>query len=442
MNLLTLSLSYIRQRKLSTLLNVLLLGLGIATIVVLLLFSRQMEDNLTRNGRNIDLVIGAKGSPLQLILSSIYQLDVPTGNIALKDARKIVSHPAVRQAIPLAMGDSYAGYRIIGCTAEYLQQYSAELQDGKIWQSPLQVIIGSAVAAEKGIKTGDRLISVHGMGEGGHAHGDQSLEVTGILAPSQSVLDRLILTSIQTVWAVHAPPEAASENEHADHDEDKQEEGEDREHHAESDDDHLDAGDSFPAFGRKSSFRISQKDSGNQLTAILVRFSSPIAAVTFPRLVNGQTSLQAASPAVETTRLYSLLGVGLDAIRAFAFILIAAAALSIFVALYNALRERRYDLAVMRSLGASRMKLLQHILLEGLLLSGFGVVVGLVLGHLATDILGSWFTQTQQMSISGKMFDQRELWLVAAALGIGIVAALLPAVQAYRTDISRTLAEG
>ena len=106
MNLATVSLSYLRARALNTTLNVLLLALGIATITLLLLATSQLEERMQRDARGIDLVVGAKGSPMQIILSSIYQLDVPTGNVSWKQAQELARHRAVKKMIPLALADN------------------------------------------------------------------------------------------------------------------------------------------------------------------------------------------------------------------------------------------------------------------------------------------------------------------------------------------------
>ncbi|MCH8503501.1 MAG: FtsX-like permease family protein [Ectothiorhodospiraceae bacterium] len=142
---------------------------------------------------------------------------------------------------------------------------------------------------------------------------------------------------------------------------------------------------------------------------------------------------------METTRLLQLLGVGLDALRAFGWLLIAAAGLGVFIALYNTLQQRRYDLALMRTLGASRWKLVGHVLLEGLLLAGLGALLGIAAGHVAAELLGNAFRQTQQLELTGWIFYPQELWLMLLALAVGALAALIPAIQAYRTDIAQTL---
>lgn len=425
MNLTKLTLSYIRRRKLNTLLNTLLLALGIATIVVLLLFGQQFESSMTRNARGIDAVVGAKGSPMQLILSGIYHLDVPTGNIPMTEAKAIAQHRAVKQAIPLALGDSYLGYRIVGTEHSYVEHYEAGIAEGGLWQQELEVTVGAAVAREQKLAVGDEIVSSHGLGSRGDDHGDHPLRITGILAPSGTVLDRLILTSIETVWHVHGQyaGEAEAHTEAASHD------------------DHADDGAGALNGQRNASPWWERAPDDSDITALLIAYSSPMAAAMFPRFINTQTPLQAASPAFETARLFSLLGVGVDAVRAFGLILIVAAALGLFIALYNALKERRYDLAIMRTLGASRAKLLWHVLLEGLVLAFLGTALGIALGHTATSLLGSWLRQAQQLDLTGWSWAPGEGWILLLAVAIGVIAAIIPAIQAYRTDIARILAE-
>lgn len=406
MNLVTLSLSYIRTQRLTTFLNLMLLALGMATIVILLLFSAQVQERLARDAKGIDLVVGAKGSPVQLILSSIYHMDVPVGNIALADARRLMQNPAVKMAIPLALGDSYRGFRIVGTTVAYPEHYRARPLQGRLWQQPMEAVVGAVVARKLGLKTGDTFAGSHGIATAGEMHAGTLYKVVGTLAPTATVLDRLILTGVESVWVVHEQHAPAS-------------------------------GTAMPGIGSKE-----KADADEEITALLIQYRSPLAAALLPRMINSQTVLQAASPAFETVRLLRLLGVGIDALRAFGLLLIFTAGLGVFIALYNALKERRYDLAIMRTLGASKAKLLWHILSEGLLLVVLGTAAGFVLGHFGAEALGAWLRRTQQMELSGLVWVPAELWLIGLALGVGALAAIVPAIQAYRADIAGTLAKG
>ena len=448
MSLLGLSLAYIRARALNAALNLLLLALGVGTIVLLLLFSAQLEDRLTRDARGIDLVIGAKGSPLQLILSSIYHVDFPTGNIPLAEAERWAAHPMVAEAIPLALGDSLAGFRIVGTEPAYARHYGAEPSDGRLWREPFEATLGATVAARTGLAVGDSFVGSHGLAPGGPEHGEHAYRVVGVLAPSASVVDRVVLTPVESVWLTHGiephPHEGAEDEEappadregHVDEHGDEPADEHPDEH---ADDEHADEHEQVEALAPGAT---ASRGRGRppEMTSLLVRYRSPVAAVQLPMLVNRQSALQAASPALESARLLSLVGVGMDTLRGFGLLLIATAGLSVFIALSNAMQERRYDLAVMRTLGASQRQLLTQPLLEGLLLAGAGALLGILLGHTVAEVAGRLVPEAQNMGLSGRRWLAAELYVLLLALVVGLVAALLPAIQAYRTDIAAVLA--
>jgi len=420
MNLLTLSSAYLRYNILNTLLNLLLLTLGMGTIVTLLLVSQQLEDRLLRDSRGIDLVVGAKGSPLQLILSNIYHADVPTGNIPFEHVQKLMAHKMIKTAIPLALGDNYHGYRIVGTTSAYPLHYKATLAQGRFWKKTLEVTLGAEVAQQTGLSIGAHFVGTHGLTHGtavgGHIHDKYKYRVTGILKPTGIVIDRLILTNVDTVWKVH-------EEKHEKIYKDKE---------------------NTPIDGHKKELKDEKhthtnEDEKHKITALLIQYQSPLIAVSFPQMVNSLPSLQAASPSFETARLLKLFGFGIDILRVFSIILIIMAILSMFVALYQALQERCYDLAIMRTLGASKVRVLWQLLFEGILIALLGTLLGLLLGHVVTEILGIWLSQTQQLHLTGWTYVTQEYLLFGLALLIGTISALLPAIQAYRIDIANIL---
>jgi putative ABC transport system permease protein len=402
-NLPQISLAYLRARPLATALNLLLLALGIATITVLTLATGQVEERMHRDARGIDLVAGAKGSPMQLVLSAVFHLDAPTGNIPLAEARLLSRHPQVKRAIPMALGDSYRGFRIVGTNHDYAALYGAQLAEGSLWARPMEAVLGAEAARATRLKAGDRFTAAHGVGASmSDDHDDMPYLVTGVLAPTGTVIDRVVLTSVESVWAVH---------QHAGPDADPQ------------------------------ALVDAMEDEEKELTALLIQYASPLAAALLPRQVNAG-ALQAASPAYESARLFRMLGVGIEVLRAFGFVLVLTAGLSVFIALTNALEERRYDLAVMRMLGAGRGKLMALLMLEGLTLAAAGAALGLALGHLLTGVLGMALRAQQQVPVSGWTWDWSELRLVALALGVGAAAALVPAWRASRAEVAPVLAEG
>jgi putative ABC transport system permease protein len=412
MNLLVLVWSYLKAKPLNTVLNIVLLALGIAVITVLLLFNKQLEEKISSNAKGIDLVVGAKGSPLQLILCNIFHIDFPAGNINLKEAEQISRNRLIKKAIPLALGDSYQSYRIIGTTQEYPILYNATLAQGDWWNEELETVLGANVAEILKLKVGDTFASTHGLTQGGPGHEEQKFIVKGILNRTNTVIDNLILTSVESIWHVHE--HAEGETKHEKHD---------------------------------STFIPSKLipthpagDSTKEITSLLIQYRSAMGAIQLPRFINGQSKLQAASPAFETARLFTILGVGVDILMGFAYVLIFISALSVFIALYNSLKERRYDLAIMRSMGASKAKLLVSILLEGMTLTLLGSIAGLAIGHGILVLLGGLVEETQKAGITGLIFYSEEWIILAGSLFLGVTCALIPAIQAYRTDISKVLA--
>lgn len=423
-----LSLAYLRDRALNTALNILLLGLGVASLVILLLFSSQLENRFDRDAQGIDMVVGAKGSPLQLILSSVYHVDIPTGNVPLDTVALLRRQMGVAEAIPLALGDSFRSFRIVGTEPAYPALLGAGLADGRMFAAPMEAVIGAEVARRTGAGLGQRFVGGHGMGGGedGPKHEEQPFIVVGRLKPTGTVIDRLILTQIASVWAVHgiAGP-------HADED---HHEGETEAEHEAHDHDH--DGDHDGESAEEHAAHVSPAE----VTAVLVRFGSPIAAVRLPGFINRQTNLQAAVPAVEVSRLLALVGVGLDAVRAFAVLLMITAGLSIFVALLTALKEREGDMAMLRVIGASRGAILGQVASEGLILAAAGAALGLVLGHGVIALAAASIEQLQQLGLSATRFHPGEAVIVVAALAIGLIAALIPGLRVLQSDIAETLA--
>jgi putative ABC transport system permease protein len=442
MNPLALSLAYLRDRALGSAVNILLLALGVATLVILLVFSRQLEERFTRDAQGVDLVVGAKGSPLQLILSSVYHVDVPTGNIPVETLDLLRRDRTVAEVIPLALGDNFRGFRIVGTEPALAAKHDATLAAGRMFAAEGEAVVGAEVARRTGMGLGQKFTGSHGLSAddpAAHAHDHAVITAVGILAPTGTVVDRLILTPVETVWHAHGIPHdhggagkgaAAAEDHDHDHD------------HGDSHDRGSDKAAASPApappmaapvIGAKGELRPEH-------TALLVRYASPLAAVRLPSFINQQTNLQAAAPAIEITRLLSLLGVGLDALRAFAILLMATAALSIFVALYNALSAREGDMALLRVMGARPGAIFAQVMTEGLLLAAAGAALGLALGHGVLALATGAFPQLADMGLNPWAVDPREWWVVAGALALGALAAALPALKVFRQDIATTLA--
>ncbi|HEU4495502.1 MAG TPA: FtsX-like permease family protein [Flavobacterium sp.] len=414
-------------KPLNTLLSIILLTASVAIISLLILLQEQFEKQFSSNIDGVDMVLGAQGSPLQLILSSVYQVDAPTGNISYDEAKAWMKHPFVKSAIPLAFGDNYRGFKIVGTTPEYLEKFGASVNSGSIFKKNLEVVVGSEIAEKLKIKVGDRFFGSHGDAAEGEVHDQFEYVVSGIAGKTGKVVDNLILSNIQSVWAMHDSHEHSEAEENPDHGQEGHIhfEGDEHEHHEHEHEKEINSG----------------SERSKEITAVLIKFKNKMGFVTWPRLVAQNTKMQAASPAVEINRLFSLFGIGLDALRYLAYGIMLISGISIFIALYTTLKERKYEFALLRVSGASRMQLLRLLLFESLLLCFVGFILGTIVGRIALFLISSTTDEQYKMAFDPFVFVwQKEGILFIAAIFAGVLAALVPALKAYRLNISKTLA--
>jgi len=397
MKIIAIAFRYLWSRPLAAALNLLLLALGLASITFVWITSEQLDRAFDRDLAGIDVVVGAKGSPMQLILAGVFHIDVPPGNIPLDAVQEMQKDPRVAQLIPISLGDTFRGFRIVGTTPAYAVHYGVQLAQGTLWTQPMQTLVGAQVAKKTGLAVGNAFYGSHGLGGTGHIHGDFPYSVVGVLAPCGCVLDRLVLTATESVWKVHEKATALDEEDQ----------------------------------------KILEQE--REITLALITYTSPLAAVTFPRFINTTTEMQAAAPAVEITRLLRMVGVGTDVLRGFGAVLLLTAGLGVFIALWNAVRERRADLAMLRMLGASPFKVAGLVLCEALLLAAMATALGLLGGHLLAGLVGSWLQAERSLPLTGWIWLPSEWWVLLLGGAVATLAAALPALEAYRLDVTTLL---
>ncbi len=387
MNLFKLSTAYLLHKKLHTFLSILIMSLGMLLITLLLIINHQLRQTLEKNIANVDMAIGAKGSPMQIILSSLFHIDFPTGNISLDDAEFISGHRLVKKSVPLSIGDSYSGYRIIGTDSTYFSYFELKINEGKWPENEMEVILGSNVATEFNLHLYETFESSHGFSDDS-GHENLPYRIVGILEKSNLPQDNLIFTPLTSYWHVHET-------------------------------------DTSKLF----------------ITNLLLQFRNPMAAVQLPRMVNSTSNLQAALPSFEITKLFSMLGIGSRFLNILAFLLVGISALSIFISMYSSLNDRIYDMAIMRAIGATRQKLFTFILLEGIIISSIGAVLGITSAHLVIVLLQQLFPVKFGFALSGLTVVPKEWLILILGIASGIFGAIIPAIQIYRSDISEVLSE-
>ncbi len=418
------------HKKLNTLLSVSLLAFSVGIIGLLLLMQDTIEHKFQNDLKDIDMVIGAKGSPLQLVLSAVYHMDSPTGNIKIAEAKKFVESGAVEQAIPLAYGDSYNGFRVLGTSSDYLKKYDATFNEGKVFEASMEAVIGHDVAQATGLSVGDEFYGIHGEVDNGHTHDEHGYKVVGILNKNNSVLDYLLMSNVESVWQVHdlhgpvvvAEPDTTVSQEvgfahdHSGHD-----------HDHDHDHDHGQESPGLPA-------------DSMEVTAYLLKFRSKMALLNFPRIINGETTMQAALPGMEINRLFHMLGIGANTLKMIGGAIMLMSGLSVFFALFSQLGDRKYELALLRASGYRPFQLFTLLIIEGLLLAIMGFALGVALSRLGVYILNNGAAERFNLHF-GMGWTDSETWLLLITIGVGVVSAFIPALRAMRVDVATSLSD-
>jgi len=393
MNLVKLSYKNLVSKPLNMLLSLLLLVLSIALVTLVLQLSTQVQGNLDKNIKPVDMVVGAKGSPLQLVLSSVLHIDNPTGNISLAEANKLAKSRLIKKVIPVSYGDNYKNYRILGTDTTYFGLYKAKLSKGKMFQKSFEVVLGSRVAEKLQLKLGDSFQSSHGLADKSLDAHEHPFTVAGILETSSTIVDNLIVSNLESIWEVHE-----HEGEHS-------------------------------------------EDEEKEITSMLIQFKSPMTMVQLPRYINEKTNMQAALPNFEINRLVSLLSVGTKTIQGIALAILLVSGLSIFISLLKAIRERKQELALLRTYGATTSQLLWIVILEGLILGVLGFVIGWILGRIGLWVFASFAQDAYGYAIALNGPSQLELILFAVTLGITILASILASLSIFKLNVSKVLAK-
>ena len=414
--LLKLGWKNIVKRPLSSGLSVVLLSCSIMIIVLASLTMQQLQNKFDENANKIDLVVGAKGSRLQMVLCNVFHIDNPTGNIKFNDVEFLSKHPFVKSAIPISLGDSYKSYRIVGTEISYINDlYNASLNKGRLFDNTLEVVAGAEVANLLDLKIGDRFFGSHGIEESIHDHDNFEYELVGILNSSGEIIDNLLLTSLESVWDVH--PE-----DHQKGSFDLREEHEDHHHHHHE--------------HSKEEFHNNK-----EITAMLINYNSPRAKFSIPGLVNKKQQMMAAEPAIEIQQLLELVQPAIKVISVLAWFIFGLAFLSMVITMINSMKDRKYEIAMMRVGGASYKMVLIAILIEGFMIALIGSLLGFLFGHSLMELMGGYLTSSYHYQFTGLIYHPFEFWLIFGTLITGMVSALFPAVSAYKMDILSTLKE-
>ena len=424
----------LKSRFSSTILAVLLTTFGISISIILVQFENHIKNRLNNDGKKIDIVVGAKGSPLQIVLSSIYHIDLPTGNIPFSSLKTISQDPLVEKVIPLALGDNWKNNRIVGTTHEYIEHYGAKLDKGRNWQKVFEVVAGSSVK----INLNQKFSGSHGLVDSNDVHDHGEYKVVGILKPTGTVLDRLLLTSVKSVLQIHGQDIKDNEQHNHEHEHDKHEhekhehqlnenkhKTDNHDHHSEHMDDYISNNQGFIE---------------PEITSLLITTKSPIANINLPRSINKESQLQAANPAFEITRLSTMLGLGSKSFKLLSIIIMLIAVLSIFTGLASNFENRLRDLAILRAIGYSKARVFKIISLEGIIIVIFGIIIGLCSSFLVFNFLVDMIAPLNNSNAKFE-FSFEIVIIIFLVLLAGLCAAFFPAYKGSKVSVAKQLTQ-
>ena len=419
----------IQQRAMVSMLTIVSMGLGVALVVAVLVVYGVVYQSFHRGGEGYDLIIGAKGGKEQLVLNTVFYLSQPIGNIPYSFYEELTEGKFaadVETAIPVCMGHTYQGFRVVGTVPEmftdlkYRGDQSYEFAAGENFKAEnhFDAVVGAIAAAKAGLQVGEKFQAVHGSSEGGEVH-KETFHVVGVLAPTSTPVDRAIYVNMEGFYDIHGAEDEAGHAKHEQHPTHGQ-----------------------PGKHGKAKKHATEDDEHKQITAVLVciRQVPPGRSDVVAKLINDGKVAQAVVPGRVIADLFEgIVGKLQWILLGMAVLTVIEAGIGIMVSIYNSMSDRRHEIAVMRALGASRVIVMLIILMESILLSLMGGAAGLLLGHGMTWACSPLIADWTGVVVGLLQFQSIELILVPGLVVLASAVGYLPALSAYRTDVARSL---
>jgi putative ABC transport system permease protein len=398
-----LAFAYLRRRWGQAVLSMLVGALGIAAVATVLVGFDALPRAARHAWGGADLVVGPKGSALDLVLCCALHVSEPRGLVSLSAATRAVRSPMIRAEAPIALGDNVEGWRIVGTVPALLGIYHAGFASGAIWTDKLQAVAGATAARELGLKLGDSFISAHGLANSEDKHDKFPYKLVGILKPTGSVLDRLVLTDIETVRYVHREQARMEMAERGSTDEN-------------------------PA-----------AHTPDAATAVIASFRLPTAALLVQRQVDADDRLTAANPSFEIARLLSYARPLTAAVTGFGLLLTSIAAIAAALGLLATMSARTRDLALLRALGASRAGLATVALCESAFIAMGALVLGLLLAAGLLALTRDFLLVHTGLLLQPEPNANLIVLLLGGTACATLLAAAVPSLRAMRTDMEELL---
>ncbi|MFO7763824.1 MAG: ABC transporter permease [Wenzhouxiangellaceae bacterium] len=457
MTLVTLARGSLANRRAAVALTVATIAISIALLVLVEQMRSQVREGFYRSVSGTDLIVGAPTSSVQLLLFSVFGLGNPTSNVGWARYREIADRPVVDWSIPLSLGDSHQGFRVIGTTAAMFEHYryaggrSLEFRHGGPFDGLFDVVVGARAADRLGYAIGDRVVLAHGGGNVSlHHHDELPFAVSGVLAPTGTPVDQSLYIRLDAHHAIHVGweqgtprPGATLSPEQAQaraggHD------GHDHDHHEHGDDAHAagqtDARGSTAAGADDGQRRPEGSLQPEEISAFLLGLKTRAAALGLQYEINqrSEAPLLAILPGIALQELWRITGLAERILRVVAGLVVLAGLLGMLTAMLTTLNERRREMAILRACGARPWQISTLLLLEAAFIMVAGIAAGLLLAAAAQFALAPWLLARFGIAVS-LTWPEAWQWLVLAGIALaGVLVALVPAAMVYR----RTLSDG
>lgn len=440
-------------RRTTAILTMIAVALSVALFAGVEKTRRAAADGFYGAVSGVDLIVGGRTGPVNLLLFSIFRIGDATSPVSYEAYERVAARPEVEWAVPISMGDSHRGYRVVGTTPSYFEhiQFGAEqhlaFAEGEGFDPHrLETVLGASVARDLGYQLGDKLVLAHGLGKGDiMTHDAYKFAVVGILKPTGTPIDQALYVSLEGIERMHAPPGHAE-----DHDADEahdHDHAEDAVHdHALEDDhhDHAHAEEPAQAHDAHEDADAHEEHEGHvhlepgQVTAVLVGVKAPALALRLTYLVNMDKSepLLAIRPAETLHALWQIVGVAERALTAVSIFVLAVGLATILIAILTSLNERRREMAILRAAGARPHHIFFLIILEAVLLAAIGAFLGLVVIHVGLFFLAPLIQDRFGLALtvlSPRWTDMA--LLIGTPLAAGIMA-LWPASRALKNALA------
>ncbi|MCF2947507.1 ABC transporter permease [Paraglaciecola aquimarina] len=453
--------SLVSRRK-TVFLTFLSLVVSISVLISVEHIRLQAKESFNRTISGVDLIVGAPSGELNLLLYSIFRMGSPTNNIHFDSFTMLKSNPSVEWAVPISLGDSHDGFRVMGTNQDYFEYFKygnkkpLQLSEGEVFHGPFDAVIGSDVANKLGYKTGDNIVLSHGIGHTSFVHHDQApFTVTGIIAPTGTPVDKTVHVNLAAIEAIHLPPKKLAQlveasQMHGDHVEEGQAHEYEHNHIEQNQVEHEQV-DVHHAHNHEKEHDYDEKHSENthaphshsaeKITAVLLGLNNKFATFTLQRQIDNYQNdrLMAVLPGVAMTQLWSLMGNIEKVLQVIGSLVLLASLFGLATMLLATMNERQKEIAVFRILGASPKFIVYLVVLEALIISTLAIVAAFLLVTSLLTLLDGWLTAEYGLFLNSNVFTQDSLMLAIIILGATSVTALIPSIEAYKKALHSQL---